>query len=196
MKLVPFFEIDGTRYEIKKTRWLITEYNKLRENSSVSEEDKALAMKATNLLADIKKYAEKTEECWEKLCTEPSEENQRNYLMFKGMSDTAIADYNAFVSTNKALSKATENSFAILEKLVIKALAEQYYDFNEGLAKQTWDKFADSLEGNDKVAEWLNAMAECLFVEESEEKNDFLSQKRKADMERENNRKAALRNKR
>lgn len=196
MKLVPFFEIDGTRYEIKKTRWLITEYNKLRENSSVSEEDKALAMKATNLLADIKKYAEKTEECWEKLCTEPSEENQRNYLMFKGMSDTAIADYNAFVSTNKALSKATENSFAILEKLVIKALAEQYYDFNEALAKQTWDKFADSLEGNDKVAEWLNAMAECLFVEESEEKNDFLSQKRKADMERENNRKAALRNKR
>ena len=197
MRITPYFELNGNRYEFKRTRWLIAEYNRLNEENPLSDEDKANAIKASNLVADVKKFAEKEKECWEKLCEEPTEENQRVYLMFKGMSDKAIADYNAFVSTNNTLQTATKHSIDILEIVAIKALAEQYYNGNEALAKQTWELYVDEIEDHNKVAEWLNAMAECLFGEEdNEEDTGFLAQKRKADMERENNRKNALRKKR
>lgn len=197
MRITPYFELNENRYEFKRTRWLIAEYKRLNEESPLSDEDRANAITASNLVADVKKFAEKEKECWDKLCDDPTEENQRIYLMFKGMSDKAIAEYNAFVSTNNTLQTATKHSIDILEKVAIKALAEQYFGFNEAAAKHTWEQFVESMDDHDKVAEWLNAMAECLFAEdESEEDTGFLAQKRKMDMERENNRKSAIRKKR
>lgn len=196
-RINPYFELNGNRYELKRTRWLVAEYRRLNEESPLSDEDKANAIKASNLVADVKKFAEKEKECWDNLCENPTEDNQRIYLMFKGMSDKAIADYNAFVSTNNTLQNATKHSIDILEKVAIKALAEQYFGMNENLAKQTWEIFVDTIDSHDKVAEWLNAMAECLFVEEDEvEDNSFLSQMRKKNEERENNRKNGFRKKR
>ena len=197
MRITPFFEIDGNRYEFKRTRWLIAEYKRLNEENPLSDEDKSNAIKASNLVADAKKFAEKAEECWNKLCDEPTPENQRVYLMFKSMSDNAIAEYNEFVAINNTLHKATKHSVNILEMVAIKALAEQYFGFNENLAKQMWEKFVESNENHDKVAEWLQAMAECLFVddEDEDENNSFLAQKRKADEERANNRQNGIRKK-
>ena len=196
MRINPFFELkDGNRYEIKRTRWLIAEYRRLNEESPLSDTDRANAIKASNLVADVKKFAEKENECWEKLCEEPTEENQRIYLMFKAMSDKAIADYNAFVTTNNTLQTATKHSIDILEMVAIKALAEQHFNNNMSLAKDTWEMFVDSVDDHEKVAQWLNAMAECLFGED-EEDTGFLAQKRKVDEEKANNRKSALRKKR
>lgn len=189
-RINPYFELSGNRYEFKRTRWIIAEYRRLNEENPLAEEDKANAIKASNLVADVKKFADKEKECWDNLCENPTEDNQRIYLMFKGMSDKAIADYNAFVSTNNTLQTATKHSIDILEKVAIKCLAEQYFGMNENLATQTWEMFVETMDSHDKVAEWLNAMAECLFVEEEEvEDNSFLAQMRKKNEERENNRK-------
>ena len=197
MRITPYFELNGNRYEFKRTRWLIAEYRRLNEETPLSENDKANAIKVSNLMADVKKFSEKEQDAWEKLCEEPTEENQRIYFLFKGMSDKAIADYNNFVSVNNAVNVALKHNVDILEKVAIKALAEQYFNMNENLAKQVWEQFVESNESHDDVAEWLYAMSECLFVEKDEEEdNGFLAQKRKADMERENNRKSALRKKR
>ena len=197
MKITPYFELDGNRYEFKRTRWLIAEYKRMNEESPLSDEDRANAIKASNLVADVKKFAEKAEEWWQALCENPTPETKSTYFMFKEMSDEAIEKYNNFVSSNDTLSTATKHSIDILERVAIKALAEQHFNMNENLAKQTWEMFVDSMEDHNKVAEWLNAMAECLFVEEDEEDdNSFLSQKRKADLERQNNFKNAVRKKR
>ena len=197
MRINPYFELDETRYEFKRTRWLIAEYRRLNEESPLSDEDKSNAIKASNLVADVKKFAEKEKEMWEKLCENPTPENKATYFMFKEMSDEAIAKYNDFVSTNNTLQTATKHSIDILEKVAIKALAEQYFGMNEAVARQTWEKFVETVEDHNDVAEWLNAMAECLFGDDyDEEDTGFLSEKRKRDMERENNRKNGFRNKR
>lgn len=197
MRMTPYFEVNGNRYEFKRTRWLIAEYRRLNEESPLSEEDKANAIKASNLVADVKKFADKEKECWEKLCEEPTEENQRVYLMFKGMSDKAIADYNAFVSNHNAINNATKMSIDILEKVAIKALSEQYFNMNENLAKQTWEMFVDESEDHNEVAEWLVAMADCLFGnDEEEEGKGFLAEKRKADEARATKRRNAFSKKR
>lgn len=196
MRINPYFELDGNRYEIKRTRWLINEYKKLGEETPLSAEDKANTITANNLIADAKKFADKANEWWDKLCENPTPENKANYFMFKEMSDEAIAKYNDFVSKNDSINISYKNGIDILEKTIIKGLAEQYFGFNENLAKQTWEKYADTTQ--DDVAEWLMAASDSLFGEDDneEDKDDFLSRKRKANMERENNRKNALRKKR
>ena len=198
MRINPYFELEGNRYEIKRTRWLITEYKKLGEEMPLSAEDKSNAITANNLIADAKKFADKANEMWERLCESPTKENKDTYLMFKEMSDDAIAKYNDFISKNDAVNTSFKHTVDILEKTIIKGLAEQYFGFNENLAKQTWEKFVDTKDSHDEVAEWLMAAADSLFGEEDneEDKDDFLSQKRKAEMERENNRKSAFRKKR
>ena len=194
-RINPYFELNGNRFEIKRTRWIIAENRRLNEENPLSDTDKANAIKASNLVADVKKFAEKEKECWDKLCENPTEDNQRIYFMFKGMSDKAIVDYNEFVSTNNTLQTATEHSISILKMIVIKALAEQYFGMNEALAKQTWEAYVEIIDET-KEAEWLNAMAECLFADEEEEDTGFLAQKRKMDEERANNLKSAIRKKR
>lgn len=197
MRITPYFELNGNRYEFKRTRWLIAEYRRLNEENPLSDEDKANAITASNLVADVKKFAEKAEEMWERLCENPTPENRATYTMFKEMSDEAITKYNNFVSTNNTLHTATKHSIDILENVAILALQAQHFNGNYALAKQTWEMHVDEVDDNDKVAEWLQAMAECLFGEDdNEEDTGFLAQKRKADMERENNRKNALRKKR
>ena len=59
MRITPYFELNGNRYEFKRTRWLIAEYEKLGREMALSPEDKADAMKANNLMADAKRFAEK-----------------------------------------------------------------------------------------------------------------------------------------
>lgn len=194
MRITPYFELkNGNRYEFKKTRWLIAEHQRLNEESNISAEDKENAVKANNLVADAKKFSDKANECWEKLCVEPTEENQRIYFMFKNMSDKAIEDYNAFVAQNNTVAIASKHTYDILERIAIKALAEQYFSMNENIAKQTWEMFVDEQESHDVVIEWLSAMAECLFGEEDEvEDNSFLSQMRKKKAEQAENRRNAI----
>ena len=196
MRITPYFELDGNRYEFKRTRWLIAEYKKLLEENPLADDDKSNALTANNLIADAKKFAEKEKECWDALCENPTKENKAIYLMFKEMSDDAIAKYNEFVAKNNALNNSYKHSVNILEMVAIKALSEQYFGFNEGVAKQTWEKFVESNESHDKVAEWLMAMAECLFGDDEEEETGFLAQKRKMDEEKANNRNSISRRKR
>lgn len=197
MRITPYFEVNGNRYEFKRTRWLIAEYKRLNEEMPLPSEDKANAVRANNLVADAKKFADKAEEMWEELCKNPTPENRATYSMFKEMSDEAVEKYNKFIAENNAINATFKHSVDILEMVAIKALSEQYFNFNESLAKQIWEAFVDSMESHDDVAEWLMAMAECLFGEdEDEEDTGFLAQKRKMDEEKANNRKSAIRKKR
>jgi hypothetical protein len=198
MRINPYFELDGKRYEIKRTRWLLKEYKKLGEEMPLSAKDKSDAITANNLIADAKKFADKANEMWDRFCENPTPENKSTYFMFKEISDEAITKYNEFVSKNDAINRSFKHSVDILEKTIIKGLEEQYFNGNENLARQTWEMFVDTKDSHDEVAQWLMAAADSLFGEEDneEEKDDFLSKKRKADMERENNRKSALRKKR
>lgn len=188
-KITPYFELNGTRYEIKKTRYLIAEYQKMSEESPLTDEDRANVIKAQNLVSDAQKYAEKAEEYWDRLCDDPTSENREKFLLFKDMSDKAIAAYNEFITTNNTLNVASKYTTDTLEKIAIKALAEQYFNMDEALGKKTWEAFVDTIENKNTVVEWLNAMNECLFATDDEEDNrGFLSEKRKMDRERMENR--------
>ena len=78
-KIIPFFQWNGQRYEIKRTRYLLAEYDKLGEESQLSNEDKANAIKAQSLIGDIQRYAEKVKELEEKYFQTFDDEDERKH---------------------------------------------------------------------------------------------------------------------
>lgn len=188
-KIIPFFEINGKRYEINRTRYLIAEYDKIGEQANISKEDKLNAIKIQNLITDIQKFGNIMQTLEDKYFETFDEEDERKYLRAKALYDNACNEYARLEVENQSTSKLQKISIDLLEKIAIKGLAEQYFKMNEDEGKKLWEAFVDKI-GQKSAVEWLMAMSEYLFQEEDEvEDNSFLSQVRIMKQERANNRK-------
>lgn len=194
--IIPFFEIDGIRYEIRPTRYLFAEYNKISEQSNIGKEDKANALKIEALASDVQRYAEKTKELEEKYFETFDEEDERKYLKAKSLYDFAFEKLAEFETSNDSSVKIQKESINMLEKVAIKGIAEQYFDFDESKAKKLWESWVDTLINREIAVEWLVGMSECLFFNEKEvEDNSFLGQMRKKAEKQAINRKNGLKKK-
>ena len=192
MKLVPFFELNGTRYEIKRTRYILAEYDRLGEESQLSNEDKENAIKAQGLMADIQKYAEKTQELEDRYFETLDDEDERKYLKMKALRDKSLQELARLEAETGSTNRLQKAGVDLLEKIVIKALAEQYFNFDEQKAQSIWEQYVDTVSNKQEIVEWLSAMSECLFNEEDEvEDTSFLAQMRKRSEERAKNRRKA-----
>lgn len=191
--LVPFFEVNGYRYEIKRTRYLLAEYQALQEHANLSVENRQNGAKVERLLSDLRKYAGKVKELWEKFEETFDDEDERRYLKAKALYDKAHEDLNNFEAETESVEMLHKAGLKILEQVAIKGLAEQYFSMNHEPAEKLWCEFVDNV-GTHTATEWLSAMADCLFREEEPE-NDFLSQMRKVAEEKATNRKIGLKTK-
>lgn len=176
-RIIPFFEVDGKRYEIKRTRYLLAEYDKLSNSANLSKEDKANAVKAQSLIADVQKYATKKDEL-EKIFFETFDDNdERKYLKAKELYDNALAELTKLEVESRSTSKLQKQGIDLLEKIAIMGLSEQY-GMDYDTAKATWEKYVDTI-GNEQAVEWLSGMSECLFGSDDEvDENSFLAQMR------------------
>lgn len=191
-KIIPFFEVNGQRYEIKRTRYLLAEYDKETDSNTLTDEEKANATTAQMLIADIQKYGEKTQEFWDKFCETADDEDEKKYLKFKSLYNNALKEYALLGDSTKKIQKQGVDK---LEKIAIKGIAEQY-SMSETEAEKIWCAHVDII-GKDKAVEWLAAMAECLFGNDNEEieDNSFLAQMRKKAEEKAINRKNGIKKK-
>ena len=188
MKITPFFELNGIRYEIKRTRYLLAEYDKLADESTLSNQDKENAVKAQSLMADIQRYSLKTQELEEKYFETFDDEDERKYLKAKALRDNAIQELARFEAETGSTNRLQKAGVDLLEKIAIKGLAEQYFDGDEAKAQNLWEEYVDSVGNNNEIVEWLSAMSECLFSDDEVEENSFLSQMRKRAEEKAQNR--------
>lgn len=194
MKLTPYFEIDGQRYEIIKTRYLLAEYDKLAKESDLTNVDKTNAIKAQSLIGDVQKYAEKTLELETKYFETFDDEDERKYLKAKALYDKALAELALFETETQSTSLLEKAGYDLLEKIAIKGIAEQHFDGNEVKGKELWEKFANSLGNHNQIKEWLSYMSDCLFNDDNDgvDENSFLSQMRKKAEEKANSRKNGM----
>jgi hypothetical protein len=193
--IVPFFEVNGVRYEVKKTRWLLAEYQRLQEQSQLSPEIKQNATKVERLLGDLKRYAEKTKELWEKFCETFDDEDERKYLKAKSLYDDTHYELAKLEAETGSFEKVNKAGIDLLERVAIKGVAEQHFGCDEQRATAVWCQFVEE-NGKTKAGEWLSAMAECLFSDDEEEgKNDFLSQMKHRAEEKAFNRKQGFKKK-
>lgn len=173
-KIIPFFELNGVRYEIRRTRYLLAEYDELSKSADLSNDDKTNAIKAQSLLSDVQKYALKVQELEEKFFETFDDEDERRYLKAKELYAKAYDNFTKLEVENGSISKLNKQGIDTLEKIAIIGIAEQYkMDYEQ--AKKTWESYVDTV-GKETASQWLLGMAECLFVKEEEPKDPFLSQ--------------------
>jgi type IV secretory pathway TrbF-like protein len=177
MKVLPFFDYNGTRYEIKPTRHLLAEYDRLGETVNLSQEDKANGVKAQMLLEKVQKFATKLAEVEKRFFEDMSNEAlEKEYTTCDKLYQKAVnelANLEAEFGSTQKLQKA---GIDLLEQLVIVALKEQY-SMSDKVAKETWCGYVDEI-GKTTASEWLGAMAQVILQRESQEEakdNDFLS---------------------
>lgn len=176
-RIIPFFEVDGKRYEIKRTRYLLAEYDKLSNNAELSKEDRANAVKAQSLIADVQKYGEKMKEL-EKVFWETFDDvDERKYLKAKELYEKALDELTRLEVESGSTTKLQKAGIDILEKIAIMGLSEQY-DMDYDKAQNLWEKYVDII-GKENAVEWLSGMSECLFASDDEvDENSFLAQMR------------------
>jgi hypothetical protein len=186
-RINPYFEVDGQKYELKATRYLIAEYQRIGKEVEISNEDKQNAVKAQNFIADIKKYLLKTKELEDKYFDTFDDEDERRYLKAKALYENKLNELTKFEAETGSTTRLQEQGVMVLEKTAIKAIAEQYFDFNEARAKELWDKFTETIDKETKE-EWLSYMSDCLFKtnEEEVQENSFLSQMREKKLKQNN----------
>lgn len=186
-RINPYFEVNGQRYELKATRYLIAEYQRIGKEVEISNEDKQNAVKAQNFIADIKKYLLKTKELEDKYFETFDDEDERRYLKAKALYENKLNELAKFEAETGSTARLQEQGVMVLEKTAIVAIAEQYFDFDEVRAKAIWNNFAETIDKEAKE-EWLTYMSECLFKTNEEEvkENSFLSQMREKKLKQNN----------
>lgn len=195
-KINPFFEVNGNRFELKRTRYLIAEYDKATKESNLKAEDTENVLKVQRLASDAKKFAERLEVLEERYFETFDDEDERKYLKCKELLEQTMEKMAHIEASTECTKIAIETSARILENIAILGLAEQYFNFNKELATQTWESYVESLPSQNMAIEWLQLMADSLFNEEVEEEgNDFFSMKRKEAEKIAENRRKALKKK-
>ena len=195
-KINPFFEVNGNRFELKRTRYLVAEYDKATKESNLKAEDTENVLKVQRLASDAKKFAERLEVLEEKYFETFDDEYERKYLKCKELLEQTMEKMAHIEASTECTKIAIETSARILENIAILGLAEQYFNFNKELATQTWESYVESLPSQNMAIEWLQLMADSLFNEEVEEEgNDFFSMKRKEAEKIAENRRKALKKK-
>jgi hypothetical protein len=118
-------------------------------------------------------------------------EDERKYNKCKELYENKLDELTALEVQSGSTTKLQKAGIDLLEKVAIKGLAEQYFDFDESKAKGVWENYVGEI-GNNLAVEWLVAMSDSLFKDDEVEENSFLALSRKKAEERANNRKKAL----
>lgn len=194
-RITPFFKLNGVRYEIKRTRFILAEYDRLKDEQIVNDEDKALANKAITLLQEVRKYALKVEELEAIFFDTLDEMDERRYLKAKEYFNNAWAEYQQLDGADELVAQGQKNNIDLLETIAIIGLAENHFGSDRQKAQEVWEQFVD-VKGQAFVIEWLSQMADSLFSSDEEaEQDDFLSAMRKRKQEQERNRQAGAKKK-
>lgn len=192
MRINPYFEINKIRYEIKPTRFLIAEYEKIGDSQNISKEDKVNAVKLQNMANQLKGLAEKLNELKETYYADMTNKQAKaQYKACKEEYDEAFEELATFEIESGSTNKLQKETINVLERIAILGLAEQYFDNDADKANDVWCSWVDTV-SKDTATEWLVEMSNNLFGADEEDESSFLAQVRAKKEERANNKRNGL----
>lgn len=189
-KLNPFFEVNGKKYEITRTRAVECEYEKIREQNKLDDEQISLTNDYAKLMLEyeeiLEKYKGAKDEYFEDIL---NKDKKAKYKAFKELSDEKFAEIKDFELSNKEFSLNKVQDFAYKNgvELLVFALNEQHGVTTDD-ARAIWYDFEEHL-GKETAKEWISVMVQTLFEREDEEENPFLKLAKAKAQQREEHRK-------
>lgn len=179
--LKPVFTVNGKDYELKRTRALLVEFQKITEKNKMSEED---ANKYLEIRETFDEMEKEIEQLNEKLATARSEfyndpTNSDKKAKFEALKKLLKEAQKPLIDGKSEemqyLNKMTKIMLDNYEKAIIFAISEQH-DMSMTNAEKIWQEFVDEV-GVAEASQWVYAIGDTLFNTEAED-NNFLAKKR------------------
>lgn len=185
--LKPVFTVNGKDYELKRTRALMVEFQKISETNKLSEEDanKYLSIRDTfdEMEKELSLLSEKLDAARNAYYDDPtnSEKKAKFEALKKLVRETQKPLVDGKSEEMQYLNKMTKIMLDNYEKAIIFAISEQY-DMSMTNAEKLWGEFVDEV-GVASASQWVYAIGDTLFNQEANE-NDFLARKRAQQQQR------------
>ena len=179
--LKPVFTVNGKDYELKRTRALLVEFQKITEKNKMSEEDanKYLEIRETfdEMEREIEQISEKLAEARNEFYNDPTNADKK--AKFEALKKL-LKEVQKPLTDGKSvemqyLNKMTKIMLDNYEKAIIFAISEQH-NMSMTSAEKTWQEFVDEV-GVAEASQWVYAIGDTLFNTEAED-NNFLAKKR------------------
>ena len=142
-KNIPFFEVDGKTYEIKRTRYLQAEFDEMKNGIEMTDDEQVAYAKEQEFEGRLEKLRDRKEELYEKYLETFDEADEEMYRK-------ALTAYNLLIDEAKDMEsisgKQRKQMIDIGEKLIIKALQiNEKGDTirSEDEAKSIWETFVE-----------------------------------------------------
>jgi hypothetical protein len=142
---IPFFEVNGKRYEIKRTRYLQAEFDLVKSDMEMTEDEQIAYVKEQELDNRLDKLRERKNELYEKWL-ETFEE--RDEELYKKAATAYNALLDEFGYMESVTAKQRKRMVDMGEKLIIKALQINNKGEtirNDSEAKEIWESFVEDV---------------------------------------------------
>lgn len=194
MKLSPYFEVNGHRYEIRRSRYLMCELEKIRESSKIEDNAGQQLIKLQDKVEQLDKLKRRVDELYDKYLETFSEDDEKRYQQAQVAYDKLFDEVSPSLGKDGLLTRINKAGVDNAEKLVIIALQRDEKGeirHSKEEAEKIWCSWVDEV-GEVVAREWLDAFIEHITGnDEREDDNSFLAQA-KAKAEQAENRRNGL----
>lgn len=179
--LKPVFTVNGKDYELKRTRALMVEFQKISENNKLDENDANKYLKVKDTFDEMEKELsllnEKLDVARNAYYDDPTNTDKKAKFeaLKKLIKETEKPLIDGKSEEMQYLNKMTKIMLDNYEKAIVFAISEQY-DMSMTNAEKLWQEFVDEV-GVATASQWVYAIGDTLFNQEANE-NDFLAKKR------------------
>jgi nucleoside-triphosphatase THEP1 len=142
-KNIPYFEANGKGYEIKRNRYLQAEFDEMRKDIDMTEEEQVAYAKEQEFDSRLEKLRVRKDELYEKYLETFDDADEALYLKAKSAYDRLIDEAGQMESIS---GKQRKKMLDMGEKLIIKAL--QFDNNGKTIcshddAKNIWETFVE-----------------------------------------------------
>lgn len=142
---IPFFEVNGKRYEIKRTRYLQAELDLVKSDIELTEDEQIAYVKEQELDNRLDKLRERKNELYEKWLETFDEKDE---ALYKKAATAYNALLDEFGTMESVTAKQRKRMVDMGEKLIIKALQINHKGETirtDGEAKEIWETFVEDV---------------------------------------------------
>ena len=174
-KNIPYFEANGKGYEIKRNRYLQAEFDEMRKDIDMTEEEQVAYAKEQEFDSRREKLYERKNELYEKYLETFDDADEAMYLKAKRAYDLLIDEAGHMESIS---GKQKKKMLDMGEKLIIKALQ---FDRNGNTicspddAKNIWETFVEE-NGEVIAVQFVVFTLNYIMGGDDENENPFIAQ--------------------
>lgn len=172
---IPFFEVNGKRYEIKRTRYLQAEFDAMKSDLEMTEEEQIAYAKGQEIEARIEKLRDRKNELYDKWLETFDEKDEALY-------NKACAAFNALLDEVGGMesqsAKQRKRMVDLGEKLIIKSLqigGDGKTIRTEEDAKEIWASFVEDV-GQQTTIQFVVFTVNYILGGDEDVENPFVAQ--------------------